>query len=368
MKFENLQTIKLLPEWMRDDGADIGLSKATDKTLKELYVLEQVLTKWNRIDKMNDEQLDALAWELNVPWYLSDADLDTKRQVLKESDFVHSKLGTNEAVQRIIDAYFGGGYVLENWEYGGKPYHFKVATENAQKVYENYDIFLILVAIVKRDSAWLDSIILTLKAETHCYWGVCFRDTSNERHYLGPHDLQASYGAVFFSSDHETYRLGIEAYTANVDTGDATATSDDLMNGKVAYARGEQLVGTISAVSDGNMTIPTADQPATLAKGYHDGTGTVSFSDQDKKAFLSSNIRKGVTALGVEGTYLGEPIQTETGKVTPSDVEQTITAQNSDGFSSVTVQPIYYKEQPNDTGTTVIIGKDIEEETNGSAD
>ena len=55
----------------------------------------------------------------------------------------------------------------------------------------------------------------------------------------------------------------------------ATATSDDIIDGKTAYVNGEELTGTMPNNGHIDTTI-LPSETATITKGYHDGTGTIS--------------------------------------------------------------------------------------------
>lgn len=180
MKFKDLKSRRLLPEWMREDSYDVGLSQASDKALVDLYNELPILNRWNRIDEMTEAQVDALAWELNIPWYMSSLDLDTKRAMVKESDLMHAKLGTEYAVNRIIQRYFGTGTVKAWYDYDGEPYHFRVETDQVQKVSENYALFLELLDKIKRASAVLDATVIKMTDTTNVYVGFAWHELTVE--------------------------------------------------------------------------------------------------------------------------------------------------------------------------------------------
>lgn len=192
MKLEQIDLVKLLPEFMRVDRANRGLAAGANIVLRDVATKAKLLTVWNRIDSMTDEQLDELAWELNIEWYKSTADTQTKRAIIKSSDKVHAKLGTKWAVEQIITDYFGSGAVREWWEYGGEPYHFKVFSTNPGLVNEHHDEFLAMLEVVKRKSAWLDAVIISLTGEMNIFAGVATHDLTFETHTMG--DIEAIAG------------------------------------------------------------------------------------------------------------------------------------------------------------------------------
>lgn len=160
MDINNMDFIKLLPLFMRDDPADIGLSKAVDKITEMLAEKGMLCSTWDKIDSMLGPELDMLAEELNISWYDKTAALDVKRKIIKDSDIVHSKLGTNWAALRVIETYFGEGNIVDWYEYGGEPYHFKVQTINQSILNAKAEAFMKILNAVKRKSAVLDSIEL----------------------------------------------------------------------------------------------------------------------------------------------------------------------------------------------------------------
>lgn len=186
MKLEDVEIIKLLPSWMRDDGSVQGLASGSDEVTKALNAKINLLSRWDKLDQLSEAELDEMAWELNIQWYDSTAPIDVKRTVIRNSDLVYSKLGTPYAVEQIVTSYFGSGEVREWFEYGGKPHHFKVLSSNPELVNNNLQLFLKLLGIVKRRSSWLDAVLISLTGEMHLYAGFAVAEHTEETHVMGP--------------------------------------------------------------------------------------------------------------------------------------------------------------------------------------
>ena len=134
---------------------------------------------------MAGDLLDILAEDLGLTWYDSDAPADVKRELLKNSGQVFRRLGTKWAVENVIGTYFGEGFVREWFEYDGEPGHFRVYSPNPSVNQERLEEFLSLLERVKRTSAKLDGIFISLTGQTPIYAGVAVRETSTERYEIG---------------------------------------------------------------------------------------------------------------------------------------------------------------------------------------
>ncbi len=145
--------------------------------------------------------------------------------------------------------------------------------------------------------------------------------------------------------------------TYNADTSDATAVAADILSGSSAYVNGNKITGTM--VNNGAVTgtITTKAQQYSIPVGYHDGSGKVSISTTEQNKIIASNIKSGITILGVEGTYSGEAVAVEANKnVTPATTQQVVTPSTGyDYLAQVTVAAITYVESANTYGTTVSI-------------
>ena len=108
-----------------------------------------------------------------------------KRGLVKNSDRVYQHLGTKWAVENVINTYFGEGHVEEWFDYGGEPGRFRVLTPNPSVNNEKLAEFLNILAKVKRASAKLDEIVITLSAELNLAAGVALHEVSYEQYAIG---------------------------------------------------------------------------------------------------------------------------------------------------------------------------------------
>ena len=145
----------------------------------------------------------------------------------------------------------------------------------------------------------------------------------------------------------------------DVNSQDATVKVAEMLDGKTAYAKGTKLTGTMPNNGAVSLTISTLDQEVSIAQGYHDGSGKVTILDTEKAKLIASNIKQGITILGVEGTL--EPssaVTVQSKTVTPTKDQQIVLPDEGyDYLSQVTVNAIPYVETENSAGgLTVTIG------------
>ena len=147
--------------------------------------------------------------------------------------------------------------------------------------------------------------------------------------------------------------------TYDVDSTDATAAVAEILKGKTAYARGTILTGTMNNNGSVSGKITTVAGTYTIPQGYHDGSGKVSIDSTEQSKLIASNIREGITILGVEGAMSGtEDARPQAKTVTPTTSTQTILPDDGYNYlSQVTVNAIPYAQSENSAGgLTVTIG------------
>lgn len=163
----------ILPGILKDDPAVQALSYAVRQGTRLLYRYCQRLFLYEDLTSQPEEIVDLLAAELRTQYYREDMDLDTKRQLVKNTIIWYMSAGTPEAVEELAEKVLGSGRVEEWWEYGGKPYCFKIATDadmDAAHMAEFYG----MIARVKNARSHLDAVDFCRDLAQQLYFcGVC---------------------------------------------------------------------------------------------------------------------------------------------------------------------------------------------------
>ena len=121
---ENL--LLIVPPALTHDPAMMARAAADAEALAaRLAEIDRVRIISN-IDALDETVLDILARDFKVDWYDPDCTLEQKRRLLKSSWQVHKVMGTKAAVEAAASAVYPYARVQEWFEYGGKPYWFRM--------------------------------------------------------------------------------------------------------------------------------------------------------------------------------------------------------------------------------------------------
>lgn len=122
---ENL--LLTFPSALRGSISVSALGNAAADALAKRPAEISRLSIYPRIDELPEKLLDILAYDFKVDWWDPNFTLEEKRQVFKDSWYVHQHMGTKAAVETAIRAIYPLTTVEEWFEYeGGQPYHFRL--------------------------------------------------------------------------------------------------------------------------------------------------------------------------------------------------------------------------------------------------
>ena len=86
-----------------------------------------------------------------------------------------------------------------------------------------------------------------------------------------------------------------------LETSDADITSGDVLYGKVGYNASGSVTGSMANNGSTSGTISTKAGTVSIPSGYTSG-GTVAIDSTEQDKIIASNIKSGVTLLGVAGS------------------------------------------------------------------
>ena len=140
--------------------------------------------------------------------------------------------------------------------------------------------------------------------------------------------------------------------TFDADTSDANAVAAELLKDKTAYVNGVKVTGTMPNNGAKTLNIVNKSTPVTIPTGFHDGSGKAQIDPTEAAKMIPTNIREGITVLGVTGTMSGsEGMKPQAKNVTPTFAQQEVLPDEGyNCLSSVTVAAIPVTYTDNEQG------------------
>ncbi len=115
-----------LPAALREDPVVAALAETAAEFLARRRAEIDQARIYPAASRLEEPLLDILARDFKVDWWDPNYSLEEKRRTLEGSWKVHKLLGTKAAVETAISAIYPETKVREWFEYGGKPYHFRL--------------------------------------------------------------------------------------------------------------------------------------------------------------------------------------------------------------------------------------------------
>ena len=146
--------------------------------------------------------------------------------------------------------------------------------------------------------------------------------------------------------------------TKDSDTTDANALATEILSGRTAYVNKNKITGEMTNNGAVSATLATASGAYVVPAGYHDGLGTVTIDPTEQAKLIASNIKSGVTILGVTGDYAASGATATSVNITPYLTAKTIQPPSGyDYISEAIVSAIAIERSDNAAGgVTVTIG------------
>lgn len=109
-------------------------------------------------------------------------------------------------------------------------------------------------------------------------------------------------GGTITNETLDDYYLAVDNLAGGTPT-DGTAVAGDILATKTAYSGNpaSKITGTMTNRGEVDTAITIKTQVVTIAQGYHNGSGTTQISATEQAKIIDTNIKAGVTILGVAG-------------------------------------------------------------------
>lgn len=171
IKYTEAELISVLPPYLKNSADVQAISYAFRMAMSKVIRFSVMTSLYANTDELDEDLLDLMALELKTQYYDENMDIQTKRELIKNTLAWYKKAGTPAAVAELVAAAFGEGKVEEWFEYGGKPYMFRIVT-NASLTPEMNALFNQMIKKVKNTRSHLESISIIRTIRQTLYAGV----------------------------------------------------------------------------------------------------------------------------------------------------------------------------------------------------
>lgn len=142
------------------------------KQLQDLILsFSDRLLIWSSLDTVPEDILDALAIEMRVIAYDESFSKVKKSELIKNAFLVWTKSGTKKSLEDVAAAIFENASIVEWFDYGGDPSHFRIHTTNPNVADAELNRLREVVRDYKRLSSTLDEVYIDYFEKENIYFG-----------------------------------------------------------------------------------------------------------------------------------------------------------------------------------------------------
>jgi len=168
-------TIDIVPSSIANDPQVQAACYAIDQELLAIYGCIPSVLFIPNILTISQPLIDILMWQFHVDvWQgwggpLTD---DKKRHLILQSISWHAKKGTKWAVEQMLNTIFQKAYVTEWYQYGGRPYFFKVVVQEAISDPVQLNILTEAINALKNERSWMEGYEVATTVPHHLWTSI----------------------------------------------------------------------------------------------------------------------------------------------------------------------------------------------------
>lgn len=126
----NFNLADIFPESLKSDPDSLALAEAITPLLYKIFEQSQNVQFHQGIP---DHLLDFIAYEKDVDYYDTSMSNEGKRALIERAQYVHGIKGTVAAVEEVVSIFFKNAKIREWFQYNGRPFFFRIETDEAFK-------------------------------------------------------------------------------------------------------------------------------------------------------------------------------------------------------------------------------------------
>ena len=157
-KISEVTLLDVLPESILQDPKLKAAAEALDAQIRAVTLATREVLHLPRLDELSGNVLDFLAEQFHLdfyePLYLTE---DEKRNLIRESIAWHRIKGTPAAVEKIAHDAFRDAEIVEWFNYGGEPYHFKIRSHGYKQTPDGFETYIRMINAAKNVRSWVDN-------------------------------------------------------------------------------------------------------------------------------------------------------------------------------------------------------------------
>lgn len=142
------------------------------------------LAIFKSLDRQSDQVLSQLAWQFSIDNWKENLEREVKIKLIKEAYWAHSKKGTKKIIEENLKKLNYPIQLSEWFEFGGKPFTFKITTTEANTSVYWLENLLEIINKYKNCRSILESVYLDREREKVKYRIGNFVTSEIEREYF----------------------------------------------------------------------------------------------------------------------------------------------------------------------------------------